>query len=114
MMTNSKKVFISSSNPSASHARSRGLFFFQEFSDSRTFLLNKKEDCSLRNNLLITALSSVLLTFQLEFKVSLGIVVRDTLDYFLKTLLIIWVLAILYPAAYKLAGNSAEVLMACV
>ena len=43
MMTNLKKVFISSSNPSASHARSRGLFFFQEFSERRTFLLNKKE-----------------------------------------------------------------------
>ena len=42
-MANSKKVFISSNNPSVSYARSCGLLFVQEFSARRTFLLNKKE-----------------------------------------------------------------------
>lgn len=43
LMANSKKVFISSNNPSVSYARSCGLLFVQEFSARRTFLLNKKE-----------------------------------------------------------------------
>ena len=42
LMANSKKVFISSNNPSVSYARSCGLLFVQEFSARRTFLLNKK------------------------------------------------------------------------